>query len=159
LFGVSAVEAPLSMTELTQIADLVVIGTTLRDRVVPFTSNAAIPAEERDPRIYAKGSFQDATFEVSEYVKGNGPKMLSVRAHASTPQLTLLESSFPNLVPGTSYALFLETGRGVWVGGHTVLGMRGIGTIANGEARFAAFGPVGLGLLRDTVRNAPTRRP
>jgi hypothetical protein len=157
--GVGAIEAPLSMSELTQLADLVVVGTALRDRVVPFMANPAVPAEERDPEMYAKGFFQDVTFDVSEYVKGDGPKTLSVRAFASTPQFTILTSGFPNLEPGKTYALFLETGRGLWVGGYTVLGMRGVGTVANGEARFeSSFGTVNLGVLRDTVRNAPPRR-
>lgn len=54
--GVGGLEAPLSMSELTQLADLVVVGTAVRDRVVPFMANPAVPADERDPEIYAKAT-------------------------------------------------------------------------------------------------------
>ena len=156
--GAFGLEAPLSLIELTQLADLVVIGTAVTDRVVPFTANSAIPPEERD-RIYAKGAFHDLTLEVGEYLKGSGARAISIRWHASTPQLTIVSEHLPNLVTGTPYILFLERGRGVWVGGYTVLGSRGLGTVVNGDARFAAFGTLTLQGLRDTVRNVPPRKP
>jgi hypothetical protein len=144
--GISGLEAPLSIGELTRRADLVVVGTVIADQVERFTSVPGVPLEDRDPLIYAFGSYHDATVEVGEYLKGSGASRMSVRRLASTRELCVSHEQ-PELAVGTQYVLFLERGRGVWIGGHIAFG-RGTAVVTNGVARFRAFGDPPPFLLR-----------
>lgn len=147
--GISGLEAPLTIGQMTRRADLVVVGTVTADKIERLTSVPGVPPEERDALFFAFGSYHDATLEVTEYLKGNGPLRISVRRLASTRELCVSVSPGPpELAVGTRYVLFLERGRGVWTGGYIVFGRRGTFLVANGVARSSMFGDLPPFLLR-----------
>jgi len=150
--GVYGLEAPLSLAELSQRADLVVIGTVASDVVRPFTANPDVPISDRDPKIYAKGAYHDVRLNVIEYLKGRGPQQLSIRSFASSGSLGLIASEAPTLIPGQQYALFLQRGESVWSGGYLVLGSRGVGQVTGSTVDFrASFGRMDIAMLRTAV--------
>lgn len=145
--GIFGLEAPLSIGELTRRAEVVVVGTVIADRLERLSSVPGVPAEERHSVIVTHGSYHDTTLQVTEYLKGIGPRYISVRRLASTPELCVQKDQ-AELVVGTAYVLFLERGRGVWSGGYIALSMRGTGVVTDGVAHFAAFGALPPALLR-----------
>lgn len=146
--SVFGLEAPLPLDELMRRADVVVVTTVGAETIERFTANTAVPAADRDT-LYQRGLYRDQTLNVLEYVKGAGPRQISLRSHAPSSDLAITVEGLPEFRQGVTYVMFLERGRGVWVGGFRPIAVRGIGAIVGSDAEFAAFGRVPLAQLRD----------
>lgn len=151
--SVHGLEERLTIEELAQRADVIVVGVATSDQVRSFRENAAIPEADRDPRIYARASFHDMSFQVLEYVKGSGPSEINVRWLASSPSLRIGSQPVPELQALRQYVLFLNEGTGVWTGGYTMLGRRGAGDLAGQQATFAEYGTLSLDRIRESARS------
>jgi copper(I)-binding protein len=120
-----AVSVRLSEAELREAADVVVRGTVVSDEVVAFRANREVPeAAQADP-LYRHGSFHDVRVRVNEYVKGDGPRVVSVRRR-DIPADAPGADDLPKPRVGEEYTLYLDTGRGVWQGGYLLLGEQGL---------------------------------
>lgn len=153
--GIFATEASLSAADLVQNSELVVVGTAGSDQVLPFTANPLVPSGERDPRIYAQGSYHDVTFNVIEYLKGQGSSTLSIRRFASTPAMSVDGAEMPVLATGRQYVLFLERGQSIWTGGWIMLGSRGAGAVRGTGVELPALGRIELRELRSLAQRFP----
>lgn len=151
--SVYGLEKRLTLEELAEKADLIVVGVATSDQVRSFRENAEIPEADRDPRLYAEGAYHDMSFRVLEYVKGSGPSEISVRWLASSPGLQIRSQTVPELQALKQYVLFLNTGTGAWTGGYTMLGRRGAGDLVGQEATFAEYGTLSLDRIRQAARS------
>lgn len=126
--GLSGVhERDLTVADLVQRADLVVVGRPVSDTVKPFKSNPAIPKRFHDSVEYQQGSYHDFKVEVTRRIKGTSPDTLTVPQAAAGSGLDV-EGGLPTPVVGQEQVLILFKGGGVWSGGwllfHGGVGLR-----------------------------------
>jgi hypothetical protein len=135
-FFASGLQAPLSHSELQRAADLVVRGIPLADVGQPFPNNERIPERYTHSLFFLTGEYHDVRFAVTEYMKGEGSPVLSIRRRVIPADAPPGEGApAPRL--GEEEVLYLIHGAGVWSGGELVLGPQGMGrATSEGKLRF-----------------------
>lgn len=136
--GVEGLSLDFTVNRYTRLADLVVIATPISDRALPFSENPLIPEAARSDEMYSAG-YHDVTVEVAEYLKGTGPRTLSVR-RLDPPPGVLFSSSAPEPTLGQAQVMFLSRGDGLWKGGYLVMGEPALGVVS-GDKVTLPFAP------------------
>lgn len=147
---------PFAVKQYAKLADLVVIGTPVSEKVYPFTENPLIPESAKNDEMYATAGYYDVTVRVSEYLKGKGPEQLSVRRLAP-PTGVGLEGEAPTPTIDQTYVFFLSEGTELWTGGYLPLGFESLGVVTDQIVNFPSEQST-VEKVREDVKNAEKQK-
>lgn len=136
-------QVALTPSELSSVADVVVMGTAGEVVTEPFSANEEIPQSARGEIGYADGEYAATRIKAVEVLNGEPPENLTVAwlhsLHGNDGSTVELDGgSDVTLRAGERYVLFLVRGDGLWAGHCLALGAQGIGVVRGDLVRFGS---------------------
>ena len=128
--------ALLSLSQLKNASVIVAKGKAISTVIKHFNTIPNVPKEDQKSIIYEKGSYEDTTFEISEFYKGSGSKTISIRQPANTPELGIVTDT-PKINIGEDIVVYLFKGESIYAGGFLVQGKQGVARITTNSVLFA----------------------
>lgn len=156
-FEVNALARPLTIHQLIDYSELVIVGTPTDRYVRRFkdaVSDSELPVHERSDPIYLEGSFAQYEVNVHEMLKGGdvtSQDHIEVRTYANTPGVSIAGSYYPELKLGQTYLFILFRGEGVWQTRWLITGAEGLALVEGNKATFPSSQVYALADLREMV--------